>query len=223
MFFCLVSYVQTSFFVLWLVIFCIFVYTCVGFCIFVVVKSLVVSVWKTHFWKDLLCVEWNGKWCHSSHFCRRGTSCFYYSRVWQCFSIDSISHVFFTSSLTSIYSPNIQLAFSALTLLVGREEVHPASAYKKLSDEVLAWLYVWRKVWMICTWSSWCHCHPIISRLIKIQISLTFLVLVYPFCPGKGAVKWVSYPTCKNIVDFIRSINVYVYELGIERVQACTR
>jgi len=53
---------------------------------------------------------------------------------------------FFTSSLTSIYFPNIQLAFSALTLLVGREEVHPASAYKKLSDEVLAWLYVWCKV-----------------------------------------------------------------------------
>jgi len=123
---------------------------------------------------------------------------------WQYFSC-----FFFTSSLTSIYSPNIQLAFSALTLLVGCEEVHPASAYKKLSDEVLAWLYVWSKVWMICIWSSWCHSHPIISRLIKIQIGLMFLVLVCPFCPGKEAVKQVSYPTCKNIIDFIRSINVY--------------
>jgi len=32
-------------------------------------------------------------------------------------------------------------AFSALTLLVGRQEGHPAC--KKLSDGVLAWLSVW--------------------------------------------------------------------------------
>jgi len=32
-------------------------------------------------------------------------------------------------------------AFSALTLLVGRQDGHPAS--KKLSGEVLAWLSVW--------------------------------------------------------------------------------
>jgi len=38
-------------------------------------------------------------------------------------------------------------AFSALTLLVGRHEEHPAC--KKLSNEVLAWLYVWSKVQMI--------------------------------------------------------------------------
>ena len=35
-------------------------------------------------------------------------------------------------------------AFSALTLLVGRQEGHPAC--KKLSGEVLAWLSVWSKV-----------------------------------------------------------------------------
>jgi len=40
---------------------------------------------------------------------------------------------------------------------------------KILSDKVLAWL-----------WSSWCHCHPIISCLIKIQNAFTFLVLAYP-------------------------------------------
>jgi len=33
------------------------------------------------------------------------------------------------------------IAFSALTLLVGRQEGHPAC--KKLSGEVLAWLSVW--------------------------------------------------------------------------------
>jgi len=35
-------------------------------------------------------------------------------------------------------------AFSALTLLVGRQEGHPAC--KKLSRGVLAWLSVWNKV-----------------------------------------------------------------------------
>jgi len=35
-------------------------------------------------------------------------------------------------------------AFSALTLLVGRQEEHPAC--KKLSDEVLTWLSVCSKV-----------------------------------------------------------------------------
>ena len=36
------------------------------------------------------------------------------------------------------------VAFSALALLVGRQEGHPAG--KKLSDGVLAWLSVWSKV-----------------------------------------------------------------------------
>ena len=44
------------------------------------------------------------------------------------------------------------LTFSALTLLVGRQEEHPAC--KKLSDGVLAWLSVWNVVQMICIWSS---------------------------------------------------------------------
>jgi len=58
-------------------------------------------------------------------------------------------------------------AFSALTLLFGHQEEHPAC--KKLSDEVLAWLAVWSKVQMICIWSSWCYCHPIISCFMKIH------------------------------------------------------
>jgi len=82
------------------------------------------------------------------------------------------------------------LNFSALTLLVGRQEEHPAC--KKMSDEMLALLSVWNEVQMICIWSSYCHCHPIISCLIKIQAGLTFLVLAYPSCPGKESVKWLS-------------------------------
>ena len=42
-------------------------------------------------------------------------------------------------------------AFSALTLLVGRQEGHPAC--KKQSGGVLAWLSVWSEV-QTCTWPS---------------------------------------------------------------------
>jgi len=31
------------------------------------------------------------------------------------------------------------------------------------NDEELAWLSLWSELQMICIWSSWCHCHPIIS------------------------------------------------------------
>ena len=37
-------------------------------------------------------------------------------------------------------------AFSALTLLVGCQEGHPARKTTNLSDGVLAWLSVWSKV-----------------------------------------------------------------------------
>jgi len=39
-------------------------------------------------------------------------------------------------------------AFSALTLLVGRQEEHPAC--KTFSGKVMAWLAVWSEVQMIC-------------------------------------------------------------------------
>ena len=42
-------------------------------------------------------------------------------------------------------------AFSALTLLVGRQEGHPSC--KKLSGGVLAWLSVWSEV-QTCIWPS---------------------------------------------------------------------
>jgi len=45
----------------------------------------------------------------------------------------------------------VLMDFSALTLLVGQQEGHPAC--KKLSGEVLAWLSVWNKV-QTCIWLS---------------------------------------------------------------------
>jgi len=83
-----------------------------------------------------------------------------------------------------------QLVFSSLTPLAVRHVQHPAC--NKLSDELLAWLSVCSEVQIICVWSSWCHCHPIISCFSKIQLGLTFLMPTYPGCPGKEAFKLVS-------------------------------
>jgi len=53
---------------------------------------------------------------------------------------------------------------SALTLLVGRQEGHPAC--KKLSGGVLAWLSVWSEA-QTCIWPSWCNCHSLSLASVK--------------------------------------------------------
>ena len=62
-------------------------------------------------------------------------------------------------------------AFSALMLLVVRQEGHPAC--KKLSGGVLAWLSVWSEV-QTCTWPSWCHCHSLSLAPVKSRLVLPF-------------------------------------------------
>ena len=74
-------------------------------------------------------------------------------------------------------------AFSALTLLVGRQEGHPACKKRV----VLAWLSVWSEV-QTCM----AQLMPLpltVSCSSKIQIGFTFLVPAYPGFPGKEAVK----------------------------------
>ena len=62
-----------------------------------------------------------------------------------------------------------------LTLLVGRQEGHPAC--KKPSGEVLAWLSVWSKV-QTCIRPSWCHCHSLSLASVKSRLVLPFCVCV---------------------------------------------
>ena len=78
-------------------------------------------------------------------------------------------------------------AFSALTLLVGQQEGHPAC--KKLSVGVLEWLSVWSDV-QICIWPSWCHCHSLSLASVKSRLVLP-LVPAHPGSPGQRAVKRV--------------------------------
>ena len=85
---------------------------------------------------------------------------------------------------------SMQFVFSALTLLVGHQEEHPAC--KKLTK---------------CIWFAYgpadATAIPIVSCFIKIQIGLTYLVLAYPGCPGKEAIKWVSViRLCANVFIF---------------------
>jgi len=60
---------------------------------------------------------------------------------------------FFLDFIVTIFFAyfGISCAFGALTLLVGRQEGHPAC--KKLSGGVLAWLSVWSEV-QTCIWPS---------------------------------------------------------------------
>ena len=85
---------------------------------------------------------------------------------------------------------------SALTLLVGRQEGHPAC--KKLSGGVLAWLSAWSEV-QICIWPSWYHCHSLSLASVKSRLVFTFLVLAHLGSPGKRAVKRVWVCVCVNV------------------------
>ena len=63
----------------------------------------------------------------------------------------------------------ITAAFSALSLLVGRKEGHPAC--KKLSCGVLTWLSDWSEV-QTCIWPSGCHCHSLSLDSVKSRLAL---------------------------------------------------
>ena len=81
------------------------------------------------------------------------------------------------------------LAFSALTLLVGHQEEHPACKnWLKRGADCL------HMVQLMPLTSQ----NPIISCLISIQTGFTFLILAYPGCPGKEAVRWVHVVSCRR-------------------------
>jgi len=86
-------------------------------------------------------------------------------------TVSSHQHITITVATVSItvyyywYYSDI-FAFSALTLLVGQQEGHPAC--KKLSSGVLAWLSVWSEV-HTCVWPSGFHCHSQSLASVKKQ------------------------------------------------------
>ena len=86
-------------------------------------------------------------------------------------------------------------AFSALTLLVGRLEGHPAC--KKASGGVLAWLSVWSEM-QTCIWPSGLHCHSLFLASVKSRMVLPFLYQLTRVVLDKGLLNgcvWV----CLNV------------------------
>ena len=75
------------------------------------------------------------------------------------------------------------MPFSALTLLVGRQEGHPAC--KKLSGRLLAWLSVCSEV-QTCIWPSWCHCHSLYLASVKSRLFLPFCYWLTRVVPENG-------------------------------------
>ena len=73
--------------------------------------------------------------------------------------------------------------FSALTLLVGRQEGHPAC--KKLSGGVLAWLSDWSEV-QTCIQPSGCHCHSLSLASVKSRLVFPFWYRLTWVVPDKG-------------------------------------
>ena len=77
----------------------------------------------------------------------------------------------------------LQIAYSALMLLVGRQEGHPAC--KKLSGGVLVWLPVWSEL-QTCIRPSWCHWHSLSLASVKSRLVLPFWYWLTRVVPEKG-------------------------------------
>jgi len=92
-------------------------------------------------------------------------------------------------------------AFSALTLLVGWQEGHPAC--KKLSGGILAWLSVRSEV-QTCTWPSWCYCHSLFVASVKSRLVLLFWYWLAREAPDKGPLngcvcKWSPFCSVQDL------------------------
>ena len=64
---------------------------------------------------------------------------------------------------------------------VGWKGIRPV----KVSDGVLAWLFIWSEV-QICIWPSWCHCHSLSLASVKSRLVLPFWYRLTWVVPEKG-------------------------------------
>ena len=98
-------------------------------------------------------------------------------------------------------------AFSALALLVGRQEGHPAC--KKLSGGLLAWLSVWSEV-QTCIWPSRCHCHLLSPASVKSRLVLPFWYRLTRLVPDKGPLNaCVCFFVCVPIWSFCSCLSSF--------------
>ena len=98
-------------------------------------------------------------------------------------------------------------AFSALTLLIGRQEEHSACK----NWVTMCWCGCLSGVMQIvCIWSSWCRCTPKPHHILPhyIHTGFIFLVLAYPVCPEKDAIKWLYSSSLFGVVVHVGPILV---------------
>ena len=94
-------------------------------------------------------------------------------------NLEEVTHLLICYIL-SIYT--IQ-AFSALTLLVGRQEGHPACK----NWVVGCWRgYLSGARCRLALWPSWCHCHPLSLASVKSRLVLPFWYWLTWVVPDKG-------------------------------------
>ena len=113
---------------------------------------------------------WMSQLC-TSHHCRIS------------YLVAKIFFCFLSVNIIKIHYGIISSAFSALTLLVGRQEGHPAC--KKLSGGVLAWLSAWSEV-QTCMWPSGCQCYSLSLASVKSSLVLPFWYRPTRVVPDKG-------------------------------------
>ena len=111
--------------------------------------------------------------------------------------------------LKNFWLSSCRRAFSALTLLVGRQEGHPA--FKKLSGGVLAWLSVWSKVQTCIIMAQLMPLPLTVSCFSKILISFTFLVPAHPGSTGQRAVKQMCVCVYKAFLAYL----LYCFAFGV--------
>jgi len=76
----------------------------------------------------------------------------------------------------------IMTQFSALMLLVGWQEGHPACKNRVVGAGVVS---VWSEV-QTCIWPSWCHCHSLSLAPVKSRLVLPFWYQLTRIVPDKG-------------------------------------
>ena len=100
-------------------------------------------------------------------------------------------------------------AFNALTLLVGRQEGHPAC--KKTEWWGAGVVSVWSKE-QTCMWPSWCHCHSLSLASVKSRLVLPFWYQHTQVVLEKGplngcvcvCVLWLTWCLCVAVQLFVR-------------------
>jgi len=88
-----------------------------------------------------------------------------------------------------------------------------ALAHKKMSDEVLVWLSLWREVQIVCIWSSWCHRHtqtPSSLTSFKSRLVLPFWYQLTHVVLQKRPLNGCSYYVFVRFV-FVNQVKVVLY------------